>query len=222
MQVEHHDSELRRERIMNQPQYWPTGSQIVYREVWRGKVWTARPVTVVQDTPDLIALYLCSNTRWKVPDGNRGSFQDLLAAGDWQLADTTWMWGDTLLLIHPSEAHAVHVMWGHENGKFVGWYINLQEPLRRTAIGFDFMDQDLDIVVKPDLSGWVWKDEEWFQRRQEIGLLSNCQAREIRAEGERVIERVRAKASPFGDGWEDWFPSPKWPVPSLPDGWDEV
>ncbi len=26
---------------------WPTGSQVVYREVWRGKVWTARPVIVV-------------------------------------------------------------------------------------------------------------------------------------------------------------------------------
>ena len=84
------------------------------------------------------------------------------------------------------------------------------------------MDQDLDIVVKPDLSGWVWKDEEWFQRRQEIGLLSDRQAREIKAEGERVIERVRVKASPFGDGWEDWFPSPGWPVPRLLEGWDRV
>ena len=45
--------------LMHQFPYWPTGSQIVYREVWRGKVWTARPVTVVQDAPDLIALFLC-------------------------------------------------------------------------------------------------------------------------------------------------------------------
>ena len=67
----------------------------------------------------------------------------------------------------------------------------LQEPLRRTAIGFDFMDQELDIVVKPDLSEWVWKDEERFQRAQEAGRFSTHQAREIRAEGERVITRIR-------------------------------
>jgi hypothetical protein len=36
---------------MSQTPYWTTGNQIVYREVWRSKVWTAKPVTVVQDTP---------------------------------------------------------------------------------------------------------------------------------------------------------------------------
>lgn len=111
---------------MSQFQYWTTGSQIVYREVWRGKVWTARPVTVVQDASDLVALYLCSGTRWKMPVPLDGStdraklFYCLLPTGNWQLVDTTWMWGDTLLLIHPGKAHAVHVMWGEENREFVG------------------------------------------------------------------------------------------------------
>jgi hypothetical protein len=99
-------------RTDHQSQYWTPGRQIVYREVWRGKVWTAKPVTVVQDAPDLVALFLCPGTRWKIPaplDGNA----DLLHCkqdGNWQLVDTTWKWGDTLLLIHPGEAHAVHVM----------------------------------------------------------------------------------------------------------------
>lgn len=213
---------------MSRTLYWKTGNQIVYREVWRDKVWTARPVTVVQDTADLVVLYLCSGTYWKIPaplDGNIDCpdlFNYLLATGNWRLVDTTWRWGDTLLLIHPGEAHAVHVMWRDEDREFVGWYINLQEPLRRTAIGFDFMDQDLDIVVKPDLSEWVWKDEAVFQKAQELGLFSGQEVREIRAEGERVIERIQAKASPFNDGWENWFPDPEWPIPSLPDGWDRV
>ena len=207
---------------MNQPLYWSPGDQIVYREVWRGKVWTVRPVTVVQDTPDLVVLYLCSGTRWKIPGGSRSQFGQLLRAGEWQLIDLTWMWGDTLFLIRPGAAHAVHVMWRHATREFSGWYINPQEPLRRTAIGFDFMDQSLDIVVKPDLSGWVWKDEEEFQEEVEVGLFSPDQAREIRAEAERVLERVRAKASPFGDGWETWHPPAGWPIPLLPEGWDRV
>ena len=207
---------------MSQLRYWSPGDQIVYREVWRGKVWTARPVTVVQDTPDLVVLYLCSGTRWKLPGGSRSQYAHLLLTGEWQLVDVTWMWGDTLFLIRPGEAHAVIVMWRHETREFRDWYINLQEPLRRTAIGFDFMDQELDIIVKPDLSGWVWKDEESFQNDVETGLITPDQAREIRAEAERVLERVRAKASPFGDGWEAWHPPAGWPIPSLPEGWDKI
>ena len=208
---------------MSQFSYWTAGSQIVYREVWQGKVWTARPVTVVQDTPDLIALYLCTGTRWKMPaplDGSTDLLYCKLPTGNWKLVEKTWKW-DSLLLIPPGEAHAVHIMRG-ENGEFVGWYINLQEPVRRTAIGFDFMDQDLDIVVKPDLSEWVWKDEAVLQRAQEIGILSVEEAREIRAEGERVIERIRTRASPFSDGWENWLPPSEWPIPSLPEGWNRL
>ncbi len=204
---------------------WDKGSQIVYREIWRGNVWTARPVTVVRDTPELIALYLCAGTRWKVctpPDASTDLLHCKLPTGTWQLADATWQWGDTLYLLPPGGAHAVHVMWGREDRSFVGWYVNLQEPVRRTALGFDFMDQDLDIVVKPDLSGWFWKDEATFAEAQKIGLLSGEQAREIRAEGERVIARICVGVSPFGDGWEHWLPPPGWSVPELLEGWDRL
>ncbi len=207
---------------MNQPHYWSPGDHIVYREVWRGRVWTARPVTVVRDAPDLVVLYLCSGTRWKLPEGNRDQWRDALLTGEWELRDVVWMWGDTLFLIRPGEAHAVHVMWRDGTREFKSWYINLQEPLRRTAIGFDFMDQELDIIVKPDLCGWVWKDEDEFQKDVETGLTSPDQACEIRAEAERALERVRAKASPFSDGWETWHPPAGWPIPSLPEGWDKL
>jgi len=84
------------------------------------------------------------------------------------------------------------------------------------------MDQELDIVVKPDLSEWVWKDESRFAKAQEMGIFSEQQACEIRAEGERVIQRIRAKAPPFNNGWENWFPPAEWPIPSLPEGWDKL
>lgn len=206
---------------MRQFPHWRAGSQIVYREVWRGQVWTARPVTVVKDTPDLIALYFCTGTRWKLPHGNKDQFLGFLQTGNWQLTDITTA-VDTLFLIQPGEAHAVHVMWGPANREFVGWYINLQETLRRTAIGFDFMDQVLDIVVKPDLSEWHWKDEAELQQAQELGLYSEQQVGEIKAAGERVIERVGAKAAPFNDGWENWFPPAEWPIPGFPEGWEKL
>ena len=39
------------------------------------------------------------------------------------------------------------------------WYVNLEEPLRRTAIGFDTLDHELDVIVELDGS-WRWKDED--------------------------------------------------------------
>lgn len=206
------------------PSRWEAGDQIVYREVWQGKTWTARPMRVVQDIPELVALSLGNGTQWKYPaplDG-RSALPECLLTGAWRLVDKTWTWGHTLLLIRLGEPHAVHVMWRRGSREFVGWYINLQECLRRTHLGFDTMDQELDIVVRPDLSEWVWKDEALFERAQEAGRFSPAQAREIRAEGERVLELVRQRKPPFGDGWECWSPPPEWPIPVLPQDWDVV
>jgi len=201
---------------------WSAGSPIVYREVWQGKVWTARPVVVVRDTSQLIALYLPYGTRWRVPAGDRMAYFDYLRTGHWTLTETTWLPGDTLLLIPPGEAHAVHAMWAPDDRRFVGWYVNLQEPARRTAVGLDFMDQELDIWVAPGLSEWTWKDEDHLARAQADGRFSAAQAEAIRAEGERVVARIQAKASPFCDGWETWRPPADWPMPGLPEGWDKV
>ncbi len=201
--------------------FWNPGTPILYREVWRGRVWTARPVLVVQDTPDLVALYFRPATRWMVPAGNRQFYFSYLKAGSWPLVEVPWSYGDTLFLLHPGDAHAVHVMWKGPAREFAGWYVNLQEAARRTALGFDFMDQELDILVTPDLI-WSWKDEDHFQRAQADGRYSVAQAQAIRAEGTRVIARIEARASPFCDGWERWSPPEGWPVPELPEGWDRV
>jgi hypothetical protein len=143
-----------------------------------------------------------------------------LAVARWRLVDETWPWYTTVL-VRPGEAHAVHVMLGSAE-EFVGWYINLQEPVRRTRLGFDFMDHELDIVVEPDLLCWEWKDEEQFERTQAAGRFTEAEARTIRAEAERAIGRIRAKASPFCDGRENWSPPNEWPIPVLPNGWDVV
>jgi len=120
---------------MEQTSHWTPGSQIVYREVWRGRVWTAMPVTVVQDKPDLIVLYVSPQTTWKLPEGN--NFLSLLQAGDWQLRDVV-AGNDRLFLIVPGEAYAIHTLGGLGERNFSGWYVNLQEPIRRTRLGFDF------------------------------------------------------------------------------------
>jgi len=102
-----------------------------------------------------------------------------------------------------------------------GWYINLEEPFRRTALGFDWLDQMLDIVVSPDLSTWHWKDEDEFEAAVRFGVLSPARANTLRNEGEKAIAWLQSGKSPF-NGWEKWRPDPSWTVPVLPKGWDTI
>lgn len=111
-------------------------------------------------------------------------------------------------------------MWDRQHD-FTGWYVNLQEPLRPTHLGFDFLDQELDIVVAPDLA-WRWKDLGHLEQAHSLGLYSAEQVQSIRQEGQRVVDRIRAKAVPFDESWNGWTPPQDWTAPGLPEGWDQV
>lgn len=124
------------------------------------------------------------------------------------------------MLAEADAAHAVYVTWD-EAGELVGWYVNLEEPWRESAFGFDTTDHLLDIWIDPDRN-WRWKDEDHLAEALEVGLFHEEQAEAMRAEGERVIERIEAWSAPFDEGWENWRPDPEWPLPSIPEGWDQL
>ena len=107
------------------------------------------------------------------------------------------------------------------NWLFDGSYVNLEQPCRRTEIGFDYRELALDLVNRADGSEW-WKDEDELREVVRRGVLSEEEARALRAEGERVLARYEAGEPPFSDGWERWRPDPTWPVAQLPEGWDRV
>jgi hypothetical protein len=179
------------------------------------------PMIVVQDSPELIALYWRAGTPDKIPE-RRLTPMELLTTQQVDLVDRTWEETDVLMLVTPGAAHAVYAMWESGHIRFNCWYVDLQDPLRRTSLGFDTMDHLLDIVISPDRSRWRWKDENEFREAVEIGLYSMEKARAIRAEGERVIRLLEADQSPFRDGWERWFPPSEWQNPVFPDDWDVI
>jgi len=205
---------------INTVRRWKAGDTVALRGVWRNILWWAGCATVVQDTPELIAMY------WQAGMTNMNPAQRLtpadLLSNNVHLVPHTWVATDVLMLATPGAAHAVYVMWETGQAKLRGWYVNLQEPLRRTRLGFDTMDHLLDIVISADRSSWHWKDEDEFEAAVALGVYSPDEARAIRAEGERVIKRLEAGEPPFCDGWESWSPPDKWPVPSLPKGWDRL
>lgn len=114
----------------------------------------------------------------------------------------------------------MYVSWNDED-EFAGWYVNLEDPWRRSPFGFDSTDHLLDIRIGPDRT-WRWKDEDHLAEAVEIGLFTAECARAIRAEGERAIARIQAWTIPFDEGWENWRPDPEWALPSIPEGWDRL
>ena len=207
---------------------WSSGTTIVQQEVWRGRLWSARPMTVVEDRGDFLALWCPAGTRWKTattpPTRPRAPtraerFVLSLTRGDWVLGDFTWA-VSTLILMRAGDWHAVWASW-REGGEWWGWYVNLQRPFHRTHQGFQTMDLLLDIVVEPGRQ-WHWKDEDEFAALVAAGVIDATEAARVRDEAQRVIGRVQASAPPFNERWHDWRPEPSWPLPQLPAGWDRL
>ncbi len=173
------------------------GDPFVVRHVWRGNAFLVWSAIAVRDDEELLALWIPPGAPCLRP-GVRAElpYEQPLVERPWREPGVLQLW----------PAGAAHAVWVFEHG----WYVNLQEPFRRTPHGVDTADQLLDLVRSED-GKWRWKDEDELAVAVERGFVSDDEARAIRAEAERVIA-----ADAFPTGWEDWEPDPKWPVPSLP------
>jgi hypothetical protein len=203
------------------------GEMVVHHEIWQGDVWAARPMIVAQDNDDLVALWFPQGAMWKRPiptpahsrRTDRGErLAHCLVLREWDFEDAEWDVA-TLVLVRPGDWHAIWVSW-LDDGTQWGWYVNLQEPVRRTPMGFATMDLVLDVVVENDRS-WRWKDEDELDTFIAMGAIDATVADQIRAEGVRVARQAERNEPPFSEPWHDWRPDPSWPMPVLPEGWDE-
>jgi hypothetical protein len=188
------------------------------RNVFRGEhIASAQPCTVVEETDERVVLWLRCGTpiRWLDPYGGLPVWVD----GGCRTIAKEWELTDRLMIVPFGQAHAVYFSWEATTGNEIGWYVNLQEPLRPTPLGWDTMDHELDVEAWPDLSAWWWKDEDRFAERIELGYLSAEQGEAVRREGERVIADLEARRRPFDEPWRAWRPDPAWPLPTLPADW---
>jgi Protein of unknown function (DUF402) len=197
---------------------WKFGDTVVFRGILKGKLWYACPAYIVEDNADMIALYWRVGTSIRAPI-RRPTVEDELY-NRIVLEDRQWVYNDVLSLHLPGRGFCIDLMWFGGTRDLRCWYVHLQEPLRRSKIGFDSMDQMLDIVIRPDRSNWQWKDEDEFNQAGRIGVYSPEKMTAIRAEGECVIALLEANASPFCDGWEHWTPPAAWTIPQFPPGWE--
>jgi len=172
-------------------------------------------VRVVEDTPGLLASYLPTGAPFGFPSGTwpggRHPWHDRGA----------WEGHGVLMLQRPGDRYAVWHFWEEPDRTFAGWYVNMQRPFERTAIGYDTLDLELDIWI-PDGGAWQWKDLEQLEARVRDGRFTPQEVEEIRAEGLRIVADLDAGRRWWDDRWRHFVPDPGWEAPGLPAGWDAV
>jgi hypothetical protein len=199
---------------------WEPGGSIVVRDIAFGAVVHARPMVAVSASNGVFASYLPIGTEYfGILFEDRESAVDDLARGDLRWGKRTWVQHNALVLVRQGDPYSVYGFW-NEEGAFVAWYANLQDPLRWTHFGYDTRDNALDVIIGGDLASWMWKDERELEALVGMGLYTEEEAGEIRRAGEQVIELVETGHTWWGE-WRDWTPDPSWSIPTLPEGWDQ-
>lgn len=208
------------EEILGKKPFFMPGENATLRGVGE-KVFWAYPTIVVLDTPGLISLYMPAGVLGKDTD-HKPTPGELFTPDRINIADCQWERTDVLFLIVPGEAFCIYLMWETGTKNLDCWYINLQEPVQRTKIGFDTMDHMLDIVVSPDMSAWRWKDDDEFAEAERIGFYSHEKASAIWTEGEKALRILTSERRSFYEQWEKWLADPAWELPKLSSLWDRV
>ena len=180
-----------------------------------GHVWAAEAAIVVEERAERLVLYrpLGADMQRSQVDWETGAF----IGPTFQRRHTT----DALTIVETGAGHAVTAMYQGGGGPFICWYVDLQEPFRRTVDGIVTCDQSLDIVIGRDRL-WRWKDEDHLAASVRGGWRTQAEADAIRREGERVIAALERGDPPFGEPWPDWRADSTWAPPTLPANWATI
>lgn len=194
---------------------WSEGDWVVRREVLANGPWMGVLAIVIEDSSEHLISY--------IPEGSPFGFPD----GDWPTPSGMHPWSDRktwqghgcLMIQRPSDTYAIWHFWSGVERNFLCWYINIQEPFRRTVIGYDTQDLELDLIVYPD-GQWELKDDELMDQRVLEGRWSKERVAKIRTIGAEIAARLEKGERWWPLDWCDWRPDPTWVVPNkLPDEW---
>jgi hypothetical protein len=209
---------------------WERGAVIVRREVvgleldgppvdpgpGRG-VWFGYPVHIVEDRDDALISYVGPGAELGFVDG---VWPTASGAHPWR-DRTRWEGHGCLMVQRPGDMFAVWHYWHGPDRRFLCWYVNVQAPFQRTAIGYDTQDFELDVVVFPD-GRWVFKDREVLADRVSEGRLSQRLVERVVQFGDELAEELDAGRMRWDERWADWTPPSTWHDADLPAGWSAM
>jgi predicted RNA-binding protein associated with RNAse of E/G family len=180
------------------------GERIVIREVLNDKVWTVRPVTVQEDSDTQVVTWLASGTLIEYPVGveHGRTCISMWLSGQWDLYEKEFF-PPGVLRIAPRDA-PYEVFAPMVDGEVQRWYVNFQQPLRRTPLGFDTMDEILDLVVSLDCRSWERKDADEVELALDMGFLSEGDAQRIEDNCRAVEVSLARGVVPWDRSWATW------------------
>lgn len=212
---------------MTNPNLWNEGDSIILRGVYDHHPTYVQSVRVVKDTPEETALLVLPGAECAVPSGYIHHAHDSSKWDRWQetmsnsmqLEKFIWHTNRFLILLEPEKFYSTIYIWNAASDEFVCYYINFQLPYRRTQLGFDTLDLDLDIVIETSHE-WQWKDVEEYEHGIRSGGIQSDWIKNIERAQTEVFTRIENRAYPLNAHWMDWRPDPTWSAPSLPEYWN--
>lgn len=169
---------------------------MLLRHVRGARTWCALPVTVLDDTDLRVVLRIHAGSTWLAahrPDGRRAHSWERR----WRLRRTVWSGHDATYSIAWGCWYGLVAFTEPESGQVVKWYVNCQDPTRRTAWGVDTMDRELDAVLPEPITGPArWKDMNRLSRLARSPQFSRRRARRLMAEaveGRMLIQRRQVR-----------------------------
>jgi len=183
-----------------------------------GRIEMCWPCRVVEDSERLLALFIAAGSRYKAgPKRTAAQKRSMPRAA---LPPDEYVWrSDTLRLMFPGRQHSVWLSWAARS--FSGYFVNMEEPFRRTSVGFDTQDHTLDIEVAPDHS-WKWRDTEELDEHVKHRFYTADLVGEVWNEARQAIDEIMRGTHPCLAGWRSWEPDPAWEIPLVPEAWSSV
>jgi hypothetical protein len=175
-------------------------------------------MVVVEDRPQRAVLFVPQDTPFLAPADASGCITRRIPEEAGLAPDCRRDQG-ALHIVPAGAPFAVIAQWRDSFDDFAGYYVNVQEPLRRTAIGFDSMDQALDVLISADLREVCHKDVDELHEAADAGFFGTAEVVAIHRAAERAVTMVVEGQPPFDEPWSDWRPDPSWAVPVLPPDW---
>ena len=203
---------------------WRQGESITFRDVHARRIKAAVSFVTVEHTEHRYVGWLPADGEFALPvDAAGNPVKDVMASH--RLAELRWAMPGSpgqLMIALADVCYGVLLRFFGDDWRMPEWYVNLQSPLQRTAIGFDSTDYVLDLLVAADGTSWRWKDNDEFKAAVRAGFVSRERERVIRATGEHALELARARVTPFDDEFLGFRPDPEWEPPDLSRGWHEL
>lgn len=206
--------------------FWTPGTQIQWIYLGRRHgVPNVRPMTVVEHDEDRLVAWLAGGTplvKPVFPDGRevRTAGLEEMFVGPRVAELATWRGTGVLKVAPTGRPWSIWHFW-QPDGRFSGWYINLETPHERDVTARTTTTEDLvlDLWVSPDRTVRR-KDEDELAMALKVGKFDEERVREIEAYAAEAEQEIRAWRAPFNEAWKHWHPDPSWPLPPAPAGYD--